>query len=159
MLFQLFQPVFQNQAFFQLLHLFQPLWTPWERQLGRLWKVRVASQGIWKQNLSHYQTCGKCGCLLIVTRHFSLPYILFSDFDLGFRMIFLVSFLLYHLGKPKRKKPNPPDDVLSIFIYKSDREVSKPQNKLKRYQSMTKKSGECSGSGNVSKKVLYECIQ
>ena len=31
---------------------------------------------------------------------------------------------MYHLGKPERKKANHPDYVPSIFIYKSDREVS-----------------------------------
>ena len=87
-----------------------------------------------------------------MSRHFPLRYTLFPDFNLGFRLSFLISFLLYHLGKPERKKPNHLDYVPLIFIYKSDREVSKSQNKLKRYQSATKRSGECSGSGNISKK-------
>ena len=57
-----------------------------------------------------------------------------------------------HLGKPERKKPNHPDYVPLIFICKSDHEVSKSQNKLKQYQSPTKRSGECSNSANISNK-------
>ena len=79
---------------------------------------------------------------MIVSRHFSLLYTLFPDFNLGFKLSFFIFFLLYHLEKPERKKPNHPDYVLSIFIYKSDREGSKSQNKLKRYPSAVKRSGD-----------------
>ena len=64
----------------------------------------------------------------------------------------LVKGKISHLGKPERKEPNHPDYVPSIFICKSDRKVSKLQNKLKQYQSATIRSGKCSNSANISNK-------
>ena len=72
---------------------------------------------------------------------------------------FVISFLFDHLGKPQRKKPSRPDFVPLIFIYKSDREVSKSQSKLKLYQSAKKEEwGMIIFWKYIQKEVLHEGI-
>ena len=81
-------------------------------------------------------------------------YILFPGFNLDFRFNLLISFLFYHLGKLEKEKPNHSDCLATIFIHKSDHEVSKSQSKLKRYQSAVKRSDECPDSGS---KIQNKC--
>ena len=62
--------------------------------------------------------------------------------------------MFYHWGKLEKEKPNHPDCLTTIFLQKSDHNVSKSQSKLKRYQDAMKRSDECSEFRN---KIQNQC--
>lgn len=54
----------------------------------------------------------------------------------------------------EKEKPNHPDCLATIFLQKSDHDVSKSQSKLKWYQYAIKRSDECSEFRN---KIQNRC--
>ena len=72
--------------------------------------------------------------------------------DIEFIMLckkFTYSFFKYFIGKPERNKPDHPDYVPSIFVYKSVK-PSLSEKKMKRYEAVMKRR---KAGANCSSKV------